>query len=244
MTTSRCPARAHPPARAAWRTPASAAAAWSERAPQKGGCARACTAAHATWTALGLSPCCECAEEATCPGWRTIGTAMSSPSCEEGPSRAHCCPAPQVVDIHCACRRSPARCVSPLCRGSSRRRATASMSSAIALKAPPLAAAGAATSAAARPSACSPHAAAPFPPPGQELCGEPVTAVLTVPACKGLAVRVAKGQLLRVTNISGVQVRRGVGGFWVTRGRVRSTRCPLARSNASDPTHTPVRSGV
>ena len=29
MTTSRCPARAHPPARAAWRTPASAAAAWA-----------------------------------------------------------------------------------------------------------------------------------------------------------------------------------------------------------------------
>ena len=38
-------------------------------------------------------------------------------------------------------------------------------------------------------------------------CGEAVTERLTVPAGKGLALRLATGNLLRVTNTSGVQVR-------------------------------------
>ena len=38
--------------------------------------------------------------------------------------------------------------------------------------------------------------------------GKPVTEVLTVPACKGLAVRVAKGQYIKVINTFGAQARR------------------------------------
>lgn len=37
--------------------------------------------------------------------------------------------------------------------------------------------------------------------------GAPATELLRVPACKGLAVRVAKGQLIKVVNTFGAQVR-------------------------------------
>ena len=39
--------------------------------------------------------------------------------------------------------------------------------------------------------------------------GKPVTELLTVPACKGLAVKVAKGQYIKVINAYGAQARLG-----------------------------------
>jgi len=39
--------------------------------------------------------------------------------------------------------------------------------------------------------------------------GTAVTDLLTVPACKGLAVKVAKGQMIKVINTYGAQVRSG-----------------------------------
>ena len=101
------------------------------------------------------------------------------------------------------------------------------MTMSVALHAPIPAAAGAAAAATVRPSARAPPAAS----SASELCGEPVTPVLTVPACKGLAVRVAKGQLLLVTNTSGVQVRLTFVS-WPLRGVRRAATVPLGTVNA------------
>jgi hypothetical protein len=48
--------------------------------------------------------------------------------------------------------------------------------------------------------------------------GTAVTDLLTVPACKGLAVKVAKGQMIKVINTYGAQVRSGAR----TKARVES----------------------
>ena len=94
-TTSRCPARARPPGRAAWRTPASAALAWAERAPQRGVYAppslRPRIEERVVLIALGRSPCCA-RKEATCPGWQTQGTGRERSSRRGGAVSAFIAP--------------------------------------------------------------------------------------------------------------------------------------------------------